>query len=191
MEKIGLIFGSFNPIHKGHIAIAEKCISEKLVDRVAFVPAKQNPFKIKYEIGFFDRVEMIHEVINQSLYKDKLFVSYAEIRTPSNYTFDAIQKIKGNKDKEYIIICGADSYFEIENWYNGKQILDENKFIVFDREHFSFNVENIIFNFALEETMNISSTKVRQCVKENNKDLSKLIFNSTEKIIKNRNYYKN
>ena len=48
MGKVGLLFGSFNPIHNGHIAIAEKCLSEELVDVVNFVVAEQNPFKEKY-----------------------------------------------------------------------------------------------------------------------------------------------
>ena len=59
MRKVGLIFGSFNPIHNAHIRIGELAIDSGLVDEVWFVLAKQNPFKDNYEVDFDDRDRMI------------------------------------------------------------------------------------------------------------------------------------
>ena len=59
MRKVGLIFGSFNPIHNAHIGICELAIDSGLVDEIWFVIAKQNPFKDNYEVDFDDRERMI------------------------------------------------------------------------------------------------------------------------------------
>ena len=63
--RIGLLFGSFNPLHNGHIAIAKECVERKLVDYVDFVVAWQNPFKNKYSVGYWDRVFMVENALRE------------------------------------------------------------------------------------------------------------------------------
>lgn len=91
--RYGLIFGSFNPIHNAHLQLAIDVLKDNVVDRVSFIPARQNPFKPPYEISDIDRINMIR--IATGRYK---LISYNPIEftnlVPSHYTYDVYHAIK-------------------------------------------------------------------------------------------------
>lgn len=131
--KYGLIFGSFNPIHNGHLQIALDAIQNKVVDKVYFVIAKQNPFKAPYEIDNIDRINMVSLAV---IPYDCLSYNLIEFLpdTESTKTYDVYQKLKKqcNDSEELVIICGQDSYDEMSQWYCGEELLKENIY-VYDR----------------------------------------------------------
>lgn len=194
--RIGLLFGSFNPLHNGHIAIAKECTKRKLVDYVDFVVAWQNPFKNKYSVGYWDRVFMVENAlreINPNYYS----VNNAEEHISKNkdviYTYDTLNHIKSNpldKDNEFVIICGDDVYNEIHKWYKGEDILKENKFIVFTRDSKeTIENDNIISYIDISGFEDYSSSKIREMV-SNGEDISELVPQNVKKFINENGLYK-
>lgn len=191
MEKVGLLFGSFNPIHNGHIAIAEKCLSEGLVDVVNFVVAEQNPFKEKYSVCFCDRAMLVRKAIE---YNEKFMVSHIEkllnIFQLSTKTYDVINHFKKRfPNNDYYIICGDDMYNQIIEWQNGDKILRENKFIIFSRDNKNTIYSDNVKYIDISGFEDISSSKIRDMIK-NDIDVSEYISESVFKIIKDKNFYK-
>lgn len=194
MKKIGLIFGSFNPIHKGHLFIGQTVLNRKLVDSVRYVVAKQNPFKDEYSVCFDDRMLMTTLAMAYSRYLGYDMMSDAiESIANTTRTFDTLEAIKKayGEDNEYVIICGDDMYEQIPQWYKGEEILKQYKFVVFSRE-FNYTInynENIIEYITIRGNEIYSSTNVRKCIKEESDMLSTLLPESVEKYIKNRGFY--
>lgn len=191
MGKVGLLFGSFNPIHNGHIAIAEKCLSDGLVDCVNFVVAEQNPFKEKYSVKFYDRALLVQKAIE---YNEKFLVSYIEKIFSSFHistkTYDVINQFKKiYPNNEYYIICGDDMYNQISEWYKGAEILKENKFIIFSRDNKNIIYSDNIKYINIDGFEDISSSKIRKMI-NNNDDVSNLIPSKVYEIIKVKNFYK-
>ena len=141
MRKVGLIFGSFNPIHNAHIGIGELAIDSGLVDEVWFVIAKQNPFKDNYRVDFEDRERMIGIALMETHLRGYKMKSVSVEKfllddKPKTYnTLNAIKIENSYQEVDYTIICGDDMYNQIPTWYNGQQLLNEYKFIVFGRDN--------------------------------------------------------
>lgn len=192
MRKVGLLFGSFNPIHNGHIAIAEKCLADGLVDTVTFVVAYQNPFKDDYSVDFWERSNMVQLAIE---YDENFTVSHVEKLLndlgKSTKTYDVINHLEKRKSVEYYIICGDDMYNQISQWYKGDEILKKYKFIVFARDSKNIqNKDNIVKYISLDGFENISSSKIRKMI-ENNENVYNLVPHSVYYLIKMKNFYKN
>lgn len=196
MRKVGLLFGSFNPIHKGHIGIGELAIDSGLVDEVWFVLAKQNPFKDNYGVDFEDRERMIGIALMETHlrgYKMKSITveKYSLDDKPKTYnTLNAIKIEHSYEDIDYTIICGDDMFCQIPNWYNGQTLLDENKFIVFYRDNvepFCFENVTCLNTNGLED---ISSTKIREMIKNDDDNVLNWVNEGVVKYIKEFNIYK-
>lgn len=200
--RIGLLFGSFNPLHNGHIAIAKECVERKLVDYVDFVVAWQNPFKNKYSVGYWDRVFMVENALREmtpnrysvNTVEEFLSKNQSNIYTHNNiYTYNVLKHVKNNpidKDNEFVIICGDDVYNEIHKWYKGEDILKENKFIVFTRDSKeTIENDNIISYIDISGFEGYSSSKIREMI-SNGEDISELVPPNIRKFIhENALYY--
>ena len=196
MRKVGLIFGSFNPIHKGHIGIGELAIDSGLVDEVLFVIAKQNPFKDDYGVSFEDRERMIGIALMETHLRGYKMKSVSVEKflldeRPKTYnTLNAIKIENSYQEVDYTIICGDDMYCQIPTWYNGQKLLDEYKFIVFYRdsvEPFCFENVTCLNTNGLED---ISSTKIREMIKNDDDNVLNYINEYVLKYIKDFNIYK-
>lgn len=196
MRKVGLIFGSFNPIHNAHIGICELAIDSGLVDEIWFVIAKQNPFKDNYEVDFDDRERMIGIALMETHlrgYKMKCITieKYSLDDRPKTYNIlNAIKIEHSYEDIDYTIICGDDMYNQIPTWYNGQQLLNEYKFIVFGRDNNTpIDCENVKYlnTNGLED---ISSTKIREMIKNDDDNVLNYINKYVLKYIKEFNIYK-
>lgn len=196
MRKVGLIFGSFNPIHNAHIGIGELAINIGVVNEVWFVIAKQNPFKDNYSVSFEDRERMIGIALMETHlrgYKMKCITIEKYSLDDSPKTYDILNAIKiehSYEDIDYTIICGDDMYNQIPNWYNGQLILDEYKFIVFGRDNNTpIDCENVKYlnTYGLED---ISSTKIREMIKNDDDNVLNYINEYVLKYIKEFNIYK-
>ena len=196
MRKVGLIFGSFNPIHKGHIGIGELAIDSGLVDEVWFVIAKQNPFKDNYGVSFEDRERMIGIALMETHLRGYKMKSVSVEKfllddKPKTYnTLNAIKIENSYQEVDYTIICGDDMYCQIPTWYNGQKLLDEYKFIVFYRD----NVEPVCFENVTCLNTNgledISSTKIREMIKNDDDNVLNYINEFVLAYIKEFNIYK-
>lgn len=164
--KTGLFFGSFDPIHNGHLLKAVEALEKKLVDRVVFVPAKQNPWKPEPMFDYEKRVYMCsvaaHSLRFAMVGKDdgKILVSDIEGQmVGTTYTYEVLCKFKEEHPSEDIcLICGTDVSLDIPKWMEGEKLLKEFEVITLNRG-------------ADEESdypdLNISSTKIRELIKKN------------------------
>ena len=183
--KLGLFFGSFDPIHNGHQVIAKKAL--EFVDVVMFIVAKQNPFKDKSKACFSDRYEMCRQAC---FWEDKMMPVDFE-QNLSGKTWDTLEYIKKvYTNAELYIICGDDTYFDIENWYHGEEILENYKFLVFKRDY-----QKCITLRDNAQILNVigfdkfSSTLVRQLIKEKSELVQYYIQPRVYKYIKENNLY--
>lgn len=164
--KIGIYAGSFNPIHNAHVAIADKIIDEKLVDKVVFVPVGDGYEKANLVDGY-KRVEMVELAIKDN---DNLSVSDIEIVNNKMYSYQTLDYFKSKYGNDDIyLIMGSDNLSEFHFWKRYKYILDNYGIVVLLRngqkkENFKEydeykNIAYVEFDFRL------SSTEIRENLK--------------------------
>lgn len=130
--KIALLFGSFNPIHLGHLQMAEAAIAHG-VDEVWFLPSPQNPLKDSKElIDIEERIAMVNLAIS-GFEKFKLIDLEKHLETPS-YTYKTLQVLSELYSHEFFILCGTDVMHQLPAWKNVHHILENHSFLVCQRE---------------------------------------------------------
>ena len=182
--KIGLLLGSFDPIHMGHLHMAMSALNSELVDEVVFVPSVQNPWKQKSS-GFRNRCIMVQLAIDDM---EHCKMSTVDRRTEApHYSSNTLRLLKEEypEDDLYLII-GADIVDSIKDWNEGDWILENFKLIVVNRKGYPFKtaVDGYISN-----TLEISSTMIRFLISEG-KQIYPLVPKVVSQYIKRYNLYK-
>ena len=130
--KIALLFGSFNPIHLGHLQMAEAAIKYG-VDEVWFIPSPQNPLKDSKElIAIEERIAMVNLAIS-GFENFKLIDLEKHLEIPS-YTYKTLQVLSQRYTHEFFILCGTDVLHQLPAWKNVSLILENYSFLVCQRE---------------------------------------------------------
>lgn len=168
MKKVGLFFGSFNPIHIGHLIIAEYMISTAGFDEVWLVVSPQNPFKEQDElIPGNHRLEMVKLAISGN---EKIKVSEVEFGLPKpSYTIQTLNKLfESHPDYSFGIIMGSDNIVHFEKWRNATDILSKVMLYVYRRvgygnEEFEKHERVIMYNAPV---LHISATFIRELMNE-------------------------
>ena len=133
MEKIGIMGGSFNPIHLGHLHLAESARVEFHLDKVIFIPTGDNPFK---QTNVSVTRQQRFEMVNMAIASNAKFASASiELeRHGKSYTIDTIREIKKMyPQSELYFITGADIMFEITQWRSAEELLQSINFITTTR----------------------------------------------------------
>ncbi len=187
--KIGLYFGSFNPIHVGHLIIANHILNTETLDEVWFVVSPQNPFK--------NTAGLLNEQHRLSLVKiaiegeKKLKASNIEFKMPKpSYTIDTLI-ILGEKYPQHLfsLILGSDGFQNIEKWKNYKQIINSYHIYIYLRPSFEVRIDlpkNI--KIVSAPLLEISSTQIRKNIKEG-KSIRYLVTDDVMKEIELKGYY--
>lgn len=190
MKNIGLLFGSFNPIHNGHITLATFILKHKPLDEIWFVVSPLSPFKkSKILLDKNDRLDMVKVAIKPF---KKFFVSDIEfkMKTP-NYTIDTLYEIKKKYPEDsFSLIIGEDNLENFKNWKNSNLIIENFKIYVYPR-NFSKSKPNLNFNTLYKinaPTINISSTDIREFIKKN-EDIDGLLSPEVLDQIKKKKFY--
>ena len=141
MKSVALYFGSFNPIHKGHIALAEWVVEQGLCDELIFIVSPQNPLKEQQELApEFSRYEMCEMACQSSRYPDKIKVSAVEfvLEKPS-YTINTLRYLRENfgSEMQFSILLGADNIENFDKWREYEEILSDYQLLVYPREGYS------------------------------------------------------
>ena len=192
MEKIGLFFGSFNPVHKGHINIAKYVLNEQKLNKVLFILSPLNPFKIESKNILLD-VNHRYEILKLATKKYKNMIpSDIEfgMKKP-NYTFDTIAKLENiYPKKNFYLIMGSDNFKYFNKWKNYEKILEKYKLLVYPRsgEKNSFLIKYNSVTLLRGSFFNISSDKIRRKIKSRD-SLEKYISKDAITYIKNNNLY--
>jgi len=166
-SKIGLFFGSFNPIHIGHLIIANYMAHYTDLDEVWFVVSPQNPFKEKKNLGnMYDRLEMVNLAIEDT---ERLRASDIEFFLPQpSYTIDTLIHLKERyPQKEFSLLMGEDNLASFPKWKNADIILRDYRLVVYPRPGYDGGELKKHPSVVLTDTplMELSSTFVRQAVK--------------------------
>ena len=165
---IGLFFGSFNPIHTGHLMIAQYMLNETEIYKVKFIVSPQNPLKENKDLM---PAEFRLQMVNISIADNKEFeIEDIEFSLPTpSYTIDTLNalSIKYPNDTLYIIM-GSDSLAQIERWRDYEKILTYN-ILIYKRDKnftnpYSKNKNITVFDCPI---LNISATKIREMLAQN------------------------
>jgi nicotinate-nucleotide adenylyltransferase len=168
MKHIGLFFGSFNPVHNGHLIIANFILEYTELDRVFFIVSPQNPFKKQSELlEDHHRFAMLNEAIGDT---EKYHVSDIEFKlSKPSYTVDTLAYLTEKyPDFKFSLIMGSDNLVNFHKWKNAQYILDHHKLFVYPRP--GFDVGEFIKDDRIEivkaPLMELSSTFIRTAIKE-------------------------
>ena len=190
-------FGTFNPIHLGHVEIARKVKELAGFAQVVFVPSYMPPHKIEGLASYSDRLEMTKLAVGEENVSD----IERNLRVPS-YTYRTIEKLyEENNNKKVNFIIGYDQFFKLESWkepeklkeminfvviprkFQNGQVMSEQAFDYFKKRGYSFEVLNINF-------LDVSSSMIRAMV-EHNYDITGLTTSEVKEYIENNRLYKN
>ncbi|MFC2470678.1 MAG: nicotinate-nucleotide adenylyltransferase [Lachnoanaerobaculum gingivalis] len=175
MKKIGILGGTFDPIHSGHLILAEEAKELCNLDEVWFMPAKTPPHKLGKKISEFSRRKSMIELAIQG-HSGLCCSDFENTLEGNSYTFNTLEKLQSKYiDDEFYFIMGADSFYEIETWKNPDIILKIVKLIVASRDysnenltlkkHFEYlkskyEIKGIYFLDTMD--IDISSTRIRE-----------------------------
>ena len=166
-NKIGILGGSFDPAHKGHLTISKEAAKRFRLKKVVWAITKKNPFKKKSSLTLSARIDYCKKIIKNTKF---IQVRFFEKKIKSNKTINLINFFTKNKKNEIYFIMGADNLINFHKWHKWKTISKRCVLIVFDRQGYKkksynsmtfkrLNKKNLKFvNF---NKVNISSSKLR------------------------------
>jgi nicotinate-nucleotide adenylyltransferase len=165
--KIGLFFGSFNPIHVGHLIIASYMVDFTDLNQVWFIVSPQNPLKNKKSLlNEYERLELIRLAIDGD---NRLKVSDIEFKLPiPSYTIHTLEVLKEkHPEHEFHLIMGSDSFNTLPKWKEYEQILANYPIMVYLRpkEEIDLNIKGNIQVFEDVPQMEISASFIRNAIK--------------------------
>jgi len=189
-KKTGLFFGSFNPIHIGHLIIAEYMLEFTDLDQIWFIVSPHNPFKErKTLLADHHRLILVKIAIEDN---PRMKASDIEFKMPKpSYTMDTLTYLKEKyPNKDFVLIAGTDIFPSFHKWKNYKEILSNYKIYVYSRpDHdigFYTNHPKVkIFNAPL---MEISSSFIRNAIK-NGKNINYMLPEKVSKYICEMHFY--
>lgn len=188
--KVGLYFGSFNPIHNGHLIIGNYFINETALDELWFVVSPQNPFKQKKGLlNENHRFNLIKDAIEG---ERKMKASNVEFKLPKpSYTVNTLAYLKEKyPENKFIIIMGSDSFQNIHQWKNASIILENYEIYIYKRPNYQIEETTERSNIKIVDAplIEISSTQIRNLIKQG-KSIRYLVPDSVLHQIENQQYY--
>jgi len=180
--KIGLYFGSFNPIHIGHLLVATHIREAAQLDEIWFVVSPQNPFKQMNELADEQhRLEMVKLAIENVDYFKAIDIEF-NLPKPS-YTYITLKELtKQFPENKFHIIIGEDNVAKFKDWKEADWIISKFDVLVYERktENIKSNISNLIFfNLPL---FDISSTEIRNRIR-NNQSIKYFVTDNVEQYI--------
>lgn len=168
-KKIGLLFGSFNPIHIGHLIIAET-IATQLTHEVWFVVSPHNPFKDKKSLlNHHDRLHLVRLAVEDN---PKLRPSNIEFNLPQpSYTIDTLAYLHEKyPEHEFCVIMGEDNLLSFHKWKNYEQILKYYELIIYPRPNCPDTPQHYRHNERIQwlkvPLIDLSATYIRDLVRQ-------------------------
>jgi nicotinate-nucleotide adenylyltransferase len=188
--KVGLFFGSFNPIHVGHMVLANYMLEFTDLDKVWFVISPHNPLKNKSSLLHErQRLQMVRLAIEDN---NKLKASDIEFKLPQpSYTINTLTYLKEKYPKnEYALILGADNLQSFHKWKNYEEILKQYELYVYPRTDFKELPLNSHPKVKMVNAprMEISSTFIRDAIKDK-KDIRYFLPEEVWQYIKEMHFY--
>lgn len=186
---IGLYFGSFNPIHVGHLLIANSALNETTVDKIWFIVSPQNPLKKSNSLlNEFDRLHLVRLATEGDIRIKPMDIEF-HLPKPS-FTIDTLIYLKEKyPTHNFSVLLGSDSFQNIEHWKKFSEILSQFPLIIYKR--FGFEINNkrnaqlTILNAPLIE---LSATQIRDLIKAG-KSIRYLVPEAVREEIEVRSFF--
>jgi len=199
-KKVGIIGGTFNPIHIGHLILAENAYDEYKLDEILFIPTGISHFKDpSIVLDKKKRISMTGGAIDDNPH---FALSTIETDRPGNsYTYETLEELKRvNPDTEYYLIIGADSLFQMEEWKEPQSIMNNAIILVAVRkgqslEELKVKADELIKKYDADirvltcPYIDISSTEIRQRIKEG-KSIRYMVTDNTRDYIEKLRLYR-
>ena len=188
-----LYFGSFNPVHRGHIALAEWIIEQGLGDEVVLIVSPQNPHKQSDELApEFSRYEMCQLACEASRYPDRIKVSAVELtlERPS-YTINTLRFLdeQFGSQMEFSVLIGADNLASFDRWREAEAILDNYRVMVYPRSGYALDKFADRVTFLAEAPLHdYAATDVRTALRTGLPVSDKVIPAVESYIVQNKLY---
>ena len=187
--KVGLYFGSFNPIHIGHLIIANHIANNTDVQEVWFIVSPQNPFKPSNTLlNENHRLNLVRTAIES---EKKLKANNVEFKLPKpSFTVNTLAYLKEQYPQhEFAIIMGSDSFQNLEKWKNAEIIIKNYDIYLYKRPGFEIkNNVNARIKIVDAPLLEISSTHIRKLIAEN-KSIRYLVTDDVKDEIEANHYY--
>ena len=188
--RIGLYFGSFNPIHIGHLIIANHVLNVTDLKKIWFVVSPQNPFKQNNSLlNEYDRLHLARLSVESDT---RIAVSDIEFGLPRpSYTIDTLTYLKEKyPGYEFSIIMGSDSFQNFNKWKNYERIAERYPIYIYKRGGFeienTFEAATTILDAPL---LQISATNIRELIKKG-KSIRYMVPENVREEIETRRFYK-
>ena len=188
--KVGLYFGSFNPIHHGHLIIANHIYNYTDCEEVWLIVSPQNPLKKPGTLlNDYQRLHLANLAVLDDPY---LKVKDIEFRLPKpSFTVDSMAYIQEKyPENQFYIIVGADSWLNISKWKNNTQLIDNHIFIIYPRTGFPIDIPpNSKHMYVQAPLIEISASSIRSMIREK-KSIRYLLPENVREEIEMAGYYK-
>lgn len=190
--KVGLYFGSYNPIHIGHLAIANYMVEFTDIDQLWFVVSPQNPHKKKNNLlDDYQRLEMVHRAVQND---DRLRASNIEFNLPRpSYTVDTLAYLKDQyPNYDFVILMGSDNLESFHKWKNFEAIIENYGVVVYPRPGFDRSKVQVHKNITIAEgapLMEISASFIRKAIRQG-KDVRHFLPPKTWEYLEQMNFYR-
>jgi nicotinate-nucleotide adenylyltransferase len=188
--RVGLYFGSFNPVHCGHLIIANHILNESDLARIWFIVSPQNPFKQGSSLlNEYDRLHLLKLATEDD---PRIKISDIEFNLPRpSYTSTTLSHLhEKHPDVQFSIIMGSDSFQNLHKWHNYEFIVKNYPIYVYRR--MGFEIENrtgAMLHLVDAPLLQISATQIRQLIKSG-KSIRYMVPDKVKEEIEKYNYYK-
>lgn len=204
-NRIGLYFGSFNPMHIGHLHVVRMALKSD-IDKLCLVVSPQSPFKDARTLGpFDDRLEMARLTIKDNGLDDKVEVVRWEQDKYPSFTIETLNEAsKTYQGQELVMVMGLDNFLDIDKWKNGKEILENYSIYVVPRDtqdvaqDINLKIEDIKKNLTEHvkevkysdplDTVTIAATDIRKGI-EKGEFIPNFLSPNVENYIKEKHLY--
>lgn len=187
--KIGLYFGSFNPVHHGHLIIARHVLNVTELTEIWFVVSPQNPFKASSTLlNEHDRLNLVQLAIDGEVQMKASSIEF-KMAKPS-FTIDTLTYLS-EKYPQHIfnVIMGSDSLQNLSKWKNYHELVSNYELIIYERPGFTIsNIDEAKITIVKAPMLEISSTHIRGLIKDK-KSIRFLVPDQVRDEIENNNYY--
>ena len=167
-NKIGILGGSFDPAHKGHLAISKEAVKKFKLKKIIWAITKKNPFKKKSNLSLSTRIQYCKKITKNISFVE---VKFLENKIKSNKTINLINFFAKDKKNEIFFLMGADNLINFHKWHKWKTISQKCNIIVFDRQGYkkkslnsktykTLNKDRL--KFIKFNKVNISSSQLRK-----------------------------
>ncbi len=189
--KIGLFFGSFNPIHIGHLLVGEYMVDKTDLDRVWYVVSPHNPLKNAFDLApEKDRLTMVRSALVNNR---KLIASDLEFSLPKpSYTINTMRHLEREyPENKFVIIMGSDNIGHFHKWKDHKTLLDAYNIYIYRRPYYNIGPYRKMKNIKVFDApmISISSTYIRELIRSGN-SVRYLVPQTAEEYLKVKNLYK-